>query len=251
MQKKYSFGRQIPNIPIYKYIKLRYLMRILTQKELLMNKVNSWDDIYENFLLKQTPIHDGVAANWYSNSDGIYGQSWTKRKSSDAMWRIYSYVPKNEQLDEIAEVGIRVQSTSAKLYDVVKANSPFKGIATIGSVKYMNDFKLYDWLDSNKIFGINKITDVMCESLFIKRETFSHEKEFRVIKVLDSSTKHPNMISFPIEPDSFFDEFVIEPRIHNQKIITIIKSLLECFSNVPVRQSRLYELTHNVPITIL
>ena len=44
--------------PIFKYIPLKYLIKMLDDDTLYVNKVATWDDVYENFFLKQRFVYE-------------------------------------------------------------------------------------------------------------------------------------------------------------------------------------------------
>lgn len=246
---KNLIGISCLSTPIYKYYSLKYLISTLLANKLFVGKVNNWEDVYENFLFKQDLFHKGHPVDWRCHTDGIYGQSWTECKSSDAMWRIYSHVPQTDSQDEIIEVGIRVQTTLSRLIDAVYTSDNCMADTRIGKVNYLTDNEIYKWLVSKQQLDYGSLNDTMFESLFIKRMPFIHEKEIRIIKILDSATPHHDMLSFSI-PNDFFDEFVIDPRIKDNSILSNIHQILRKLSATRIRQSELYTLAHRVQFTI-
>lgn len=95
---------------IYKYIPLKYVLMMVGNKQLLMNKVNSWEDPYENFFYKEDfKMPDGRQVSALDLTNGIFGQSWTLLEESDAMWRIYS---QNKD-------AIKIKTTAEKLFNII------------------------------------------------------------------------------------------------------------------------------------
>lgn len=83
------------------------------EKEMLFSRVNEWQDVYENYLLKQNLVVKNVGSvSTQDVMDRCYGQSWTLLEESDAMWRIYS--------DDMNSV--KVTTTAEKLMDVLYDN---------------------------------------------------------------------------------------------------------------------------------
>ena len=76
--------------PIYKIMEFEYAYTMIKDKALNVGKLKSWEDPFENFLLKQN--------FWYKDTNGerkncdiheiselLYGQSWSLTEESDAM----------------------------------------------------------------------------------------------------------------------------------------------------------------------
>ena len=62
MQNKIYIGNNLlnsldENTIIYKFIKLEYLESILKNNTLRIDKINSWEDVYENFFFKIGRAH--------------------------------------------------------------------------------------------------------------------------------------------------------------------------------------------------
>lgn len=119
----------------------------------------------------------------------------------------------------------------------------------IGRVEYLTDNDIYKWLLSKQHLDFGSLNDTMFESLFIKRIPFIHEKEIRIIKILDSTTPHHDMLTYSIA-NNFFDEFVIDPRIKDARIVNRIRQILGNLSLTQVRQSELYTLAHRIQFFI-
>lgn len=242
-----------PSTPIYKYYPLEYLIKTLRNKQFLINKVNDWQDVYENFLFKQPLIlEDGTYADWLSYTDCIYGQCWTYLKSSDAMWRIYSKLPNNQE--ELGRIAVRIQTTPKKLMDVFYTSDMSSVNLHLGNVNYKNDEELNAWLQNHKGIRMAELTDIMFESLCIKRMPFKHEEEFRVIIMEEHSPEHsfhPKFLAFDIDPEILFDEIVIEPRLKNEYAEKIKEQILKLAPRIAVRQSDLYHLHHQEQINLI
>ena len=77
---------------VYRYFSIESFIYLLESKKLTFTHVNEWDDPWENILSNSiTEKDDGTfEKSIYKASDYIYGQCWTRKEESDAMWRIYS-----------------------------------------------------------------------------------------------------------------------------------------------------------------
>lgn len=58
MKREMQKYTEISERQIFKYIPLKYLIKMLDDDTLYVNKVATWDDVYENFFLKQTFMYE-------------------------------------------------------------------------------------------------------------------------------------------------------------------------------------------------
>ena len=73
------------NLPIYKYMPLQFTLALVQNNLLTINRISSWPDVYENYMLKQNYyLNDGTPIDVINQADGIYGQCWTYLTESDA-----------------------------------------------------------------------------------------------------------------------------------------------------------------------
>src|SRR5438552_16214215 len=79
---------------IYRIFPLRRIIQALKEGKLALVKPASWDDPFENFLFKAKAKVGKEAASLERLRERLYGQCWMACAESDAMWRIYSVVPK-------------------------------------------------------------------------------------------------------------------------------------------------------------
>lgn len=228
--------------PIYKYIPLRYIGAMQRDRRLIFGAVNNWEDVYENYFLKQNFLTaDGMQVDSTCVSKNIYGQSWTKCEESDAMWRIYSSDKRT----------IKVRTTAEKLMDVLYDDDRCMADTYIAKVDYQPQHIIeeeYRNLEQERIpvssfGGGNGINNFIKESLITKRIEFAHEEEVRIIKMASMNESAPEYIEMPFDPDSFFEEFVIDPRVSEQEEMEIRKSLVEAGIDLDkIRKSSLYDL---------
>ena len=77
------------DLVMYKYIRLEYVLKMLETRALRLDNIKKWEDVYENFVDKED-INLLNSSREKMMPTVYYGQSWTTREESDAMWRIYS-----------------------------------------------------------------------------------------------------------------------------------------------------------------
>ena len=225
--------------PIYKYIPLKHVITMLKDKKLYVGKVGNWEDTYENFLIKQNFLYKGMPLNANSLMEQIYGQCWTTLSESDALWRIYSNPKK------LNEVAIRVKTSAQRLFDAVYTSDECMATTSIGSVEYFYKKEILAWIKSLNIHSIQDIGNNIVPSLYKKRKPFLHEKEVRIIIMHDHDMGKG--LLYDIVPETFFDDFVIDPRLDTKSTNGIAKRLINLGINVYiVKQSQLYTFTPTV-----
>lgn len=238
-----------PETPIFKYIKIEHLLKMFESQEFWVSKVNSWEDVYENYFLKSIFVtRDGIRGSGLSESERIYGQCWTLKEESDAMWRIYSH-DKNS---------VKVRTTAEKLMDLIYISDQDMATSFIGKVNYRaqadieNDFQeMYRKGEAISDYS-NGMNYFMIDSLITKRKEFEHEEEVRIIKMITDDKPLPNPedhIKIALDPNFFFDEIVLDPRITDNEEIQLKKAIeSKGADSRKIRKSSLYSFT---PQTII
>ena len=193
--------------PIYKYMPLRYTLAMIQHRQLVLNRVNTWEDVYENYILKQDyEMQGGGHVDVINQADGIYGQCWTVKRDSDAMWRIYSQDKKT----------IRIKTTVGKLFDTLYVTNKNMADTYIGRVLYQDQAQIDADVQSLSPMSPNDFLHCMVKGAFVKRIEFSHEEEVRIVRIMDShdSFLAADLLYFNIEED-FIEELCIDPRVDN------------------------------------
>jgi hypothetical protein len=224
---------------IYKYIPIEYVESMFKSKKLIFGKVNDWDDVYENYFLKQDlRMSTGVSIDTSSVMERCYGQSWTLLEESDAMWRIYS--PHKD--------AVRVSTTAEKLIDVLYVDDSCSANTYIGSVIYRSRKDIEEELSSMQQGGLTiepsfSLEALIRDSLYTKRSEFEHEHEVRILRMDPTDVKPQKPFEVSFNPQTLFDEIVIDPRTtddqyQKSKILLINAGADE--SNI--RKSQLYTM---------
>jgi hypothetical protein len=197
---------------VYGFVSLESILSTMTNNVLVLVNPTKWDDPFENaFLKRKFLLPNGSYANFDRFNSSWYGQCWTKCRNSDSMWRIYSSEGK----------GVRIRSTVAKLSDALWLSnnqlSPVKFFT--GSVKYQRRKQLEHLLETipfeSMIRGESNIT--IAESLLLKRSSFSHEKEVRLLAHIlpndgDDRRRNNGLYFIPINPSDLVDDICFDPR---------------------------------------
>jgi hypothetical protein len=221
------------DLPIYRFISFECLVELLIDNALVLVKTKLWEDPYENYLSKCTVYSNNIEVN-LDLQDQIFGQCWTMTSESDALWRIYSDDKK----------GIRIKTTIRKLQ-----NATYKmGQTYLGKVTY-NTKEAIKKHFSSIIKGDTLLkTNFLIESLLLKRTAFEHEKEVRVLYMVDTgSIDRTKMVEkFKIIPNDFIDDILLDPRIDSrtEHIYRAAIKLLGFIGNLD--KSNLYSLEPTV-----
>ncbi len=233
---------------IYKYIPLKYLIILLESKQLLFKKVSSWEDSYENLFLKQTFVNEDGDVVRKELIDlcfsGLYGQCWTDKKSSDAMWRIYSQLPQETScVWDLGNTAIRIETDSEKLTKEIRKKLDGCGVELDG-VSYKTEYEIKEWLNSLPTITRQNMTEFILESIFIKRIDFQHESEIRIIIHRPSEMDTgKSCIHIPVNPIEMINEFVLDPRLTDSQCEMIMIELTKYgVEDQKIRKSRLYDI---------
>ncbi|MDR8731180.1 hypothetical protein FEQ05_05084 [Burkholderia pseudomultivorans] len=178
---------------LYRIINFHHAVQIFEKNEIFFSSPSSWEDPYETRLV-------------YRGMHRIFAQCWCSNGISDAMWRIYS--PNH--------LGVRIGTSTKKLAAALKADAHSRGIELrMEDVTYHSQRDLN--LKSRKIkdalakhFDTAKATDF----LFMKREAYEHEAEFRVVAIAKDQelSLAEQGLRIKVSPKSFIDSILIDPR---------------------------------------
>lgn len=191
--------------PIYKYMPLRYTLAMIQNRQLVLNRINTWEDVYENYILKQDyELQDGTHVDVINQTDGIFGQSWTVKPDSDAMWRIYS---QNKD-------AIRIKTTVGKLFDTLYVTNRNMADTYIGRVLYQDQAQIDADVQSLSPMSPGDFLHSMVIGAFVKRIEFNHEEEVRIVRIMDSLDTFlaDDLLYFNIRED-FIEELCIDLRV--------------------------------------
>ena len=228
---------------VYKYIPLKYLIPLVENKKLRIDKVSEWDDPYENFFLKS---YFYTYASFYErivqvSTDDIrnrtYGQSWTMIEESDAMWRIYS------NKDDIENIAVKVKIKIDNLFNIVYTSDECMATTSIGPVNYKTDDEITNWMQGLNNIG-SEFPNHAEQSLLIKRTPFAHEKEVRIIISKDTQTPAEEFLSYDIPDLNVIEEFILDPRLNEEDEEQITQKLEAIgVDRHKIKKSSLYEFT--------
>ena len=230
---------------IYRIFSRERFIQLYETKKLVLVKPKKWEDQFENFIMNATGNTKSGIKFKVGFREKYYGQCWTTKRESDAMWRIYSHDKK----------GIKIKTTIRKLFEALYNQAgQFKDISCfIGKVEYFSTSKLLDLLSDPEKMAAN-LTDGLgvrqASTLLLKRIAFSHEKEVRLI-YSSPHELHSDLFEFTIDPNDLIDQIVFDPRIDDSSYKADKAFLLARGFKKGIVKSKLYkipELTFNVDL---
>lgn len=229
--------------PIYRCIHFERLIEILNDKNLVLTKTKTWEDTYENFLYKTKIKVGNYSTSLHSHIDSFYGQCWSMKKETDAIWRIYSPTKKSviikTRLSKLAKAGMNEKILGDDPFDTFKI--------VIAPVKYYSKSKIQKLINE---YSANILPDSVqaFNSLFIKRMEFKHEYEVRIIiqKKADHEEDYfdnceRKFIKLPIDPNEFIEEITLDPRMSDEQFKLYAKVFKNAGYIGKIGKSKLYE----------
>lgn len=237
--------------PVYKYMPLKYVKALIQKHTLRIDPVSRWEDTYENWFLKEKlRLESGEISTAENLIPGVFGQCWSRREESDAMWRIYSAVKKDYRDEKVPfeylqNSAVRIKTTAKKIYDTIYLDDKDMASVYIGCVNYLSQEDFDNLIDSLTPLSPLSLNEVFRNSYFFKRDPFAHEEEIRLIIIV------PNVgdgrfgmecLNYIIEPDSFVEELVADPRLSEEEYQYVLEQLLEAGARLEnISQSKLYK----------
>ncbi len=222
--------------PIYRVFSKKRFDEVLTTKKLVLVWPSLWDDPFENYIMNSTgELKDGTPFQIEFRKK-IYGQCWTFKKESDAIWRIYA--PDKD--------GIKVQTTVRKLFNALYGKGDkFRDISCfIGRVEYKKKEALTDFLKDGKTIS-RLMTDTsgigQATTLLFKRLAFSHEREVRLI-YYSPEKLNTDKYYLEIDPLDLFDQITIDPRNDYKDFRQWKKEYQDAGFNKKIIRSLLYKV---------
>jgi len=194
--------------PIYRILSINRLIEVFNSEQLTLTSPRVWEDPRENFILNATFRLGGEIVE-FEAQNSLFAQCWMTTPVSDAMWRIYS--PDSQ--------GVRIRTTIRKLIKSLSSSVQHPTIrAFIGKVKYYPESKLPK--EAKKV--IPHLTDTngkgQARSLLIKRLSFKHESEVRLIYMAEDNHKHGNFFKFDAPPHELIETMLVDPRASKEVV---------------------------------
>lgn len=225
---------------VYKIMPFAYFLQTTDLRCWYLPRVSVWDDPYELFLLKQKFIDtNGSSRDLMYLANNYYGTCWSASRDSDALWRIYSP----------DKMSVRIKTSWNQIQMLCNSLNGQNGLYyTCRPVTYHSAQQMNQWLSSlQQPFSPNN--NVLLDSLFMKRNAFSHENEYRIIayKMVANDALQPSFlpshVDMPFSMKDFIEEVSLDPRLSSEEVDFMKGALsLRIGNGIRVSQSTLYKI---------
>lgn len=215
---------------VWRYIDFSQYINLLTTGETWFSRVDQFDDPYEGMPSAKTLSDSGgsndiLKQKFEDIQQWVYASCWHRNPvQSDGMWKLYLS----------GDAGVAIQSTVNNLRDAFRTNHDL----FFARVNYI------DW-DDDPV----PLNPVIAPSLH-KRESFRHEREFRVVlrhKLWRTEPYHPygrpiTDAGLPVTTslDNLIERVYTAPKADSWFHETV-EEITKEYIDVPVMRSDLYE----------
>lgn len=182
---------------IYRFVEFHRAAEIFENKTLFFASPGLWHDPYEVRIK-------------HPRSQALFAQCWCQTAMTEAMWRIYS--PHG--------TGVRIRTTKERLEAAVGKWAKSKGYGyREGAVDYLepgpiNRFYKQMEADLSARYSVKRAAD----ALFVKREAFGHENEWRSVLYCKDVPAETKGIEVPVDPHELIDGVVLDSRAPTQLV---------------------------------
>lgn len=208
---------------LYRILDFSRAVQIFESNSLYFAHPQSWEDPYELSIRHQS-------------SHALFAQCWCQLGVSDAMWRIYS--PHH--------MGVRISTSTRKLSSALSSAIKTKGYSLVtGPVEYLSQHNIRIKNQTiEKELKTNFNIETAVKALYMKREAFMHESEWRAtIYCPDADPrKIQKGILVPVNPHKLIDNILLDPRAP-EELVKAFKFYFENKLNFKgsVKRSALYK----------
>lgn len=218
---------------------LMYLLEMLVKKQIRFNNVLSWKDPYENYLSKHNYHKNQKKVDVRIFAKSFFGICWTTAEESELMWNTY-----RSKYDK--DIVLKIESTVGKIVDICLddkgANGGNKAFYYGYEIKYLSQEQMVTNLKDS--YEFQDFYDVYLKYLFLKRDPYKDEQEYRFIAQIQVNAPFQSMPDYVQIPFSncFIDKIVIDPITSDidvayaRKVISMIKN------NITIEKSGLYSV---------
>lgn len=247
----------LKNTKLFRIFKVEHFLNWVTTGKNTLVSVEKWDDPWERGIFKQRNIIcNGVPLDL--SNFLYYGQCWsTDERETDAIWRIFN--AKGGDCVRVEVNAFDLWSSFKKYVDNMSGSCSLSSVlCSCGLVKYLNEPGVKKFFESDSIEG-RLSTNSFVETLYAKREGFSHEKEFRIIYYETNVSSIPganvaaltpcgDLFSFDMDPgliksvlfgpklSSNYNDYINQKHAFDQ-----FKSQIQCVGIPKIERSTLYD----------
>ena len=242
--------------PIYRIVDYDFVFEMVQKNTNTLISPKLWNDPFEN-VLKHVRFKEKNHPRSNLHHDHLtYSQCWSFSSENDLLWKVYS--PSSNS--------VRLKSTPRKLLGLTQESETIVSIIDnpsvietdqsidlivyetinifIGKVQYLTQNNIYRYIKKIKRPTFKEFIS----TLFIKREPFANENEFRIVvwhqdtfrdEILDIKE---DLFKYKCPFNQLVEEIVFDPRISDNKFEALKKSLIETGAKCQINKSDIYSL---------
>lgn len=219
--------------PLYRIFNYDYFLKDLQNNTLTLVQPHSWQDPFENFLLRsQGRLDDGTIVGFDSIRDSFYSQCWSQKEECDGLWRNY----KGDN-----QFAIKVKTTSGKLFEnLYDISNQFHYLSYfIGKVDYVSDSEIASYFKDKIDFNNFQSGAEFASTLLLKRMAFAYEEEVRII-VYEKNNASGNILPVQFDINNAVDEIVFDPWVNEDVFNEKKQELIDAGFSGRITRSGLY-----------
>jgi hypothetical protein len=194
------------NMFIYRTTSFPRLIELFETRKNSLSAPWTWDDPFENFILNADFNKDGQRVKFAVHNQ-CFGQSWSTKYESDAIWRIYSP-------DKSC---VRIRTKINKLAtSLSSANKNHITSAFIGKVEYFSEKRIIPEAKKLAKYIAGKTAKNLARALLFKRNAFEHEEEVRLIYFGGHRETNKKIYQYGVDPHNLIESVALDPRASDQ-----------------------------------
>jgi len=238
-----DYGQHELDRPIYRFTPFSRLIEFFRTGEFALTRTSMWDDPFENFIVG-VRFKIGRATLDLALRNVVHGSCWTSKSVSDALWRIYSP----------DKLSVRIGSTPRLLgTSLQEALTKYPHSQWfIGRVQYLPQASIVRSATTlAKEILKDKSETAAARSVLLKRRSFSHENEVRVL-VIDRHLKSKGgILKVKIDPHKIVRSVMIDSRAPKEVSEMYRTHLVEQLGfRGRITQSTLYDLPDRLVVEL-
>lgn len=226
------------NQSIYRIVTIERLIEMFDRKINTLVKPYLWDDPFENCICSSPFRTKSGKIYKFPLRDRGYGQCWSLKSESAAMWKIYA-VPKD---------GVKIKTTIRKLYiSLLYAQGidyPHSS-CFIGKVDYYTQEELEQLVKNTEkvkkiMHGDGKISKGQAQTLLLKRNDFDYEAEVRLLYLDPRNRGGSDIFQYACDPYTLIKGISFHPRMDPARFESYKSALVLKGYQGKIDQSKLY-----------
>lgn len=231
---------------IFRLLEVHHLFEMFENRQLILVSPRLWDDPYEDFLTHCygfDPREPKTRISYHGYAELIFGQCWTLNEDKDSTWRIYS--PNKTK--------VKIQTTIKKLHGSVSQIKDQLFRSYLGKVTYHSESEIKENISTEIKNDKLHYTNIVENFCFKKRDTFTDEREIRLMARLHKEEKYSNatyqdsnnhdICNLPLENvHEVIEEVVFDPRTPDSLVRAYTNHLNNTFNfKGIIKKSTIYD----------